>query len=209
MAVTIPGTNTPEWGRLQLQTAPASELITTNEAKAHLRIEAAFTDDDSYIDSLITAAREIVELHTRVKWAAATYYYHLTEFPGSDIITIPDVGYIRGTGFVIEYYDTSASFVTLAASNYTIVGNVMPASVWLKADSSWPSTIGDRPAVRITLKVGYNAATSMPTPKPILQAMLMIIGHLYENRQDVVDRIQYTMPQGAAYLIQSYRDITV
>ena len=206
MAVTIPGTSIDGWGKLELITAVATELITTAEAKTHLRVTTS--DDDAYIDALIIAARQMVEAHTRIKWASAEYYYWMDQFPGTDVIRLQDVGYCREAGFVIEYYDTDGSLQTFAASNYTVTGKTVPPRIFLAKDSSWPSTATDRPGVRIHFNAGYTLATGMATPKPIIQAMLLIIGHLYENRQDVVDRIQYTMPQGAAYLVQPYRDLT-
>ena len=48
--------------RLTLQTAPASEPVTRDEAKTHCRVIG--TADDSYVDSLITAARLYVERRT-------------------------------------------------------------------------------------------------------------------------------------------------
>ena len=206
MAVTIPGMNLNFWGKLELTNAPTNELITTAEAKTHLRIDSSFTDDDTYIDGLIVAAREIVEAHTRKKWAQAEYDYWLDEFPASDILAIQDVGYIRT--IAVQYYDPTGVLQTFSTGNYNLQGSTTPPRLWLKDNASWPETRTDGPGVQISITVGYTYVTGNATPAPIIAAMKLIIGHLYENRQDVVDRIQYTMPQGAAYLIQSYRDLT-
>ena len=206
MAITIPGMDLQYWGKLELTTAPTSELITTAEAKTHLRIDSSFTDDDAYIDALIIAAREIVEAHTRIKWAGAEYTLWFDEFPATDIITINDIGYARTAA--VKYFDTDGVEQTLNTSKFTLQGQTIPPRIWLKETASWPETRTDGPGVKIELEVGYTATTGNATPGPILAAMKLIIGHLYENRQDVVDRIQYTMPQGAAYLIQPFRDLS-
>jgi hypothetical protein len=44
-------------------------------------------------------------------------------------------------------------------------------------------------------------------PLPIKQAMYLIIGHLYENRQDVVTGTQvHEIPDSSKYLLESYRN---
>ena len=45
-----------QYRSLTRQTPPAVEPVTLSEAKAHLRVDS--TDDDAYIATLITAARE-------------------------------------------------------------------------------------------------------------------------------------------------------
>ena len=44
-----------------IKTAPASEPVSLEEAKEQLRIESGFTNDDSYISGLISAARDRCE----------------------------------------------------------------------------------------------------------------------------------------------------
>ena len=46
-------------------TAPATEPITTAEAKAHLRV--SHSTDDTYIDALVAAARMVVEDRTGLR----------------------------------------------------------------------------------------------------------------------------------------------
>ena len=44
---------------LKLETAPASEPLTTSEAKAHLKVSGS--SEDAYIDSLVKASRTSIE----------------------------------------------------------------------------------------------------------------------------------------------------
>jgi len=67
---------------------------------------------------------------------------------------------------------------------------------------SWPATYDKINAVEIIYSAGYGAAGSN-VPKPLKQAMYLILGHLYENREQVGD-IQHEIPFGAEILMSPY-----
>ncbi len=57
--------------------------------------------------------------------------------------------------------------------------------------------------MQINYKAGLADATEIPAP--VKSAALLIIGHLYENRQDViVGRIATQMPKASEYLLMPY-----
>lgn len=72
---------------VSLVTAPTIEPITVQEAKDHLRI--ATFDDDAYIATLITVAREEVEDITRRAIMTQTWDYFIDGFPDGYGITLP------------------------------------------------------------------------------------------------------------------------
>ena len=57
-------------------------------------------------------------------------------------------------------------------------------------------------AVRIDVTAGY---TNTNRPDALIAAMLLIIGHLYENRQDVSHSRTYELPLASKYLMEPYR----
>ncbi len=61
-------------------TQPTVEPVSLEEAKLYLRVDA--TSEDDLISSLIQAAREYVETHTRRTLIYTTYRYTLDTFPG-------------------------------------------------------------------------------------------------------------------------------
>ncbi len=67
---------------LVLFTAPATEPVTTAEAKTHLRVDTS--DDDTLIGTLITVARRRVENDSRHQLVTATWDYTLDRFPECD-----------------------------------------------------------------------------------------------------------------------------
>jgi uncharacterized phiE125 gp8 family phage protein len=60
-------------------------------------------------------------------------------------------------------------------------------------------------ALIVNFVCGYTNAAAVP--QAIKQAMLLIIGHLYENRSDVLTGTQINeMPLASRYLLEPYRN---
>jgi hypothetical protein len=69
--------------------------------------------------------------------------------------------------------------------------------------TSAPKLIKDElNAVTIQSQSGYETANR---PQALISAMLLIIGHLYENRQDVTRFKQYEIPMASQFLMEPYR----
>jgi len=184
-----------------LTTAPATEPVTAAEAKTHLRVD--HSDEDTYISSLITAARQSAERFTSRQFITATWKRTLDVFPGCmGAILLPHPPLLTISS--IKYYDDNGTLTTLAASVYqadtaAIVGYVLPA-----VNEEWPTTqSGKVNAVEITYTAGYGDATAVPTA--IKQALLLTIGHWYENRETVNQgAAMHEMPMAATYLLTQY-----
>ena len=183
----------------RLVTGPATEPLTYAEVKAFLRL-----NDDSeqtFVTTLITTARQIVEGQTwrpliSQSWALQFDKSELTLFI-SNINKAPIISIDT-----VSYYDTDNVLQTLSLSLYEtdIYGN--PARFRLK---SIPSVYDRMGALIVNFTCGYTNAAAVP--QAIKQAMLLIIGHLYENRQDVVTGTQVNeIPMASRYLLEPYRN---
>lgn len=161
-----------------LCTTPAtSEPVTSTEAKAHLRVDHA--NDDTYIGTLITAAREYVEAHTRRQLMPATWTLCLESFPNGEI-ELPYPPLVSITS--VKYIPAGGTLTTLSASNYQVDTYSLPGRIAPAYGYVWPSVRGgDWNGVQIVYAAGYAAAANVPTS--IKQAILLIVGHLYENRE--------------------------
>lgn len=166
------------------ETGTVTELISTAEAKAHLRVD--ITDDDTLIGTLVTAAREYVEIHTGRSFAQHTYRADITNF--NDCIVLPHRPIQSITS--IKYYtsDSPEVLTTLDSAVYSLYADHVIRD-W---GEDWPTSWAIRPdAVQITYVAGYldNASPRADVmPAAIRQAMYLIIGDLYENRE-----AQFTM----------------
>lgn len=186
---------------LVLVSAPATEPVSLTEAKLHLRVDS--TADDSLITALITAAREYVEAFTGRALITQTWDYILDAWPSGDEIVIPLPPLQSVTS--VTYRDSDGNTSTVSSSTYTVDTDSEPGRVVLLTGYTWPSTtlyaVG---GVRVRFVAGYGDNAS-DVPQALRQAMLLLVGHWYENREDATTANVRPIPLGAQMLMWPYR----
>lgn len=196
--------------------APSAEPITTSEAKNHLRVDTS--DDDTLIDSLVTAAREHVEMTIGRSLITQTLKFYLDAFPLSELIDHQWYAYlgIRANQIIlprppvqsvdsIEYVDTDGSTQTLSSSKYRVDKVSEPPRITEADNETWPFTDNVTNSVIITYTAGYGGSGS-DVPQAIRQAMLLLIGNWYENREQVlVGSSPSQLPMAAQALLSPYQ----
>lgn len=169
--------------------APELYPVSRAEAKAHLRVPASNTDSDTFIDALIIAATQHLEGRFGVLNRALitqAWEYRLDAFPcglGSQArieLPLPPLQTVDA----IKYLGTTGVLTTLSPSAYTVsaehlVGRVRPAY-----GLTWPVALPEPESVRIEFTAGYGDAAAA-VPMPLRQAMLLLIGHWWLNREAV------------------------
>lgn len=161
---------------LRVTSAPATEPVTYTEAKAHLRLEHDL--DQTYVTTLITAAREHVEEICSRGLISQTWEATLDAFPCGAEIELPKGPLISITSVI--YVDENGTNQTLATTEYAADTLSVPGKVRLKYGKSWPGTRDQWDAVKVTYVVGW--ATASAVPAAIKQAMLLLISQMYEHR---------------------------
>lgn len=185
---------------LKLITAPATEPVTLTEAKAHLRVD--FSDDDTYIGVLITAARQWAEEFTRRAFVTQTWDLTGDTWPAGDRIVLP-LGNLQSVTSVTGT-DESGTVTTVSSSSYVVDTSGEPGRIVLKSASAWPSTTVRPGGFAVRFVCGYGAAAAVP--EAVKAGIKLLIGHLYENREDVVVGVMATqVPMGARALLWPYR----
>ncbi len=180
-----------------LKTPPATEPLTLAEAKAHLRVD--IPDEDTLISGLIVAARQMAEQHTGRPLISQTWTLYTSSFtapiefkPGAQSITS------------VKYQDSDNAQQTLADTVYELRRGLVP-ELGLKYSQSWPSVLCHPDSVQIEFVAGYGASGD-DVPQQIKQAMLLVLGQLYEYREEiVVGTIVSQIPKASEYLLQPYR----
>ena len=167
-------------------TGPAVEPLTVAEAKLHLRVDT--TEDDTYIGTLITAAREWVENYLDRTLITTQLILRAAEFPTEELELArpPMVASGTATAVVITYTLADTTTATLSTALYRVDRTSTPGNVAPIINGTWPSdVIEDANAVAVTYWAGYGP-TSASVPATIRHAMLMLIGHWYDRRSAVL-----------------------
>lgn len=174
----------------------ATEPILLSEAKDYLRIDG--TQDDDMVGIMVQAARQMVENKTWVSVIPATYHMTFDKDEVQEIMRINKYP-IRSIE-AIYYKDADGVTQTLSVQDYEVDLLSNPVRIRIK---TMPN-IGDYlNAFWIEFEAGFEFPYQIP--KPIIQAMKLIMGHLNENRQDVVVGSSIAkMPMGSEYLIEPY-----
>lgn len=188
----------------KVTTAVATEPLTATEAKLHLKVDTS--DDDTIVTALITAAREFSEHYTGKAFAPVTLEMALDCFPydaddgdadeGIDL-DMPPVASITH----VKYTDIDGVEQTITSTNYALSTYGTAARITPVYGYSWPSTQDIENAVRVRYVAGYTTL-----PKAARAALLLLIGHLYENRQSVSALTLAEIPMGARALLDTVKD---
>lgn len=158
------------------------------------------TVEDTLLNDLITAARQDCEKFQNRAYVTQTWELWQDDWPVKDSISLP-VPPLQSVSSV-KYYGTDDTEYTLSTDDYFVDTKSEPGRVVLAYGKSWPTTTL-RPAngVCVTFVAGYGDAAS-DVPRNIRQAMLLLIGHYYEHREDViVGTISSALPKGAEALL--------
>ncbi len=166
--------------RLSLVTAPTVEPITTRDIKDHLRIDTDVDLEAEELKEYVSAARSWCELFQNRAYITQTWDWALDGWPHSPFsIPLPVLQSITS----IKYFDTDETEATFASSNYQVDIISEPGRVSLGWNKTYPSTTL-RPinGVIIQFVAGYGNAES-DVPNNIKQAIRLLVGHMYENRE--------------------------
>ena len=163
---------------LKLITPPAAEPVTLQEAKEHLRITGS--DEDALLTTFIEVAREYCEEYQNKAYITQTWDLSLDEFPESPYsLPKPPLQSISS----IKYYDQDGTEQEFNATDYLVDTASVKGRISLAYGKTWPSvTLQPINGVVIQFVAGYGDATT-DVPERIRNAIKVLIGQIYENRE--------------------------
>ncbi len=169
---------------VKIITHPTSEPVDLlNDVKPHLRLY--HSEEDAYLAGRIRAARQHVEwVLTKRALITQTLELTLRRWPDSGVIRLPQPPLQSVTH--IKYIDSSNTEHIIEGgdlANYIIDTDSEPGEI--TPLTSWPSvTLRKTAAIKVRYVAGYASAADIP--EPLIQGLLMLVGHFYENREIAV-----------------------
>ena len=214
---------------------PTVEPILLAETKEHLKVENNV--DNVLITNLIIAAREHAEMITRRSFTTQTLKLFMDEFlpfggirsvihhnheedvtfnnhpdnnwfqhERSDVIFLPRPPLVSVAS--VQFIDEDGVTQTFAASKTDVDTNSQPGRIVPAFGETWPDTRNVQNAVTITYDSGFGAASAVP--QTIKQALFMMIGGWFENREEVVlTGTPKNIPRAVDALLMGNRILTV
>lgn len=188
---------------LKLITAPLP-IVTTAEIKKHVRSEY-FTEDDSYLDDCVAAATDHIdgaEGWVGRAFGTQTWDYVLDAFPcvegGGIRLPLPPLQSVTYIKYVSPDTGLEVDATDYAVDAYSDPGWVMPST------DGWPTPMATINAVRVRFVCGYSTV-----PPAVKQAVKLLAGHYYENRESVVlDARPSELPQAVKALLDKRRNFS-
>lgn len=184
-----------------------ADPISLAVAKQHLRIDSASADEDVELLSIISAATQYAENITKRNLRGSELTKLYTSFPYSLDREKLGLNMIKGpvaSVTSLKYYDSSNVQVTVDQADYRIVVRNDTSMLYPAMGSNWPSDCNNEPG---NIELIYTIS-STNIPSPITTAILLIVGSLYENREDgVLEQgiVSVRAPIAAKDLLSAYR----
>ena len=161
---------------VRIITPVTTEPIALAEVRQHLRLPENEAEDTLLL-SMITTARSYCEHYTRRALAEQTLEVYLDRFPITDPIELPCPPLQSVTE--IGYKDSNGEETILPPLVYLVDMDCEPSRILSAVGSNWPAfTPYPASPIRIRFIAGYEEL-----PVSIRLAMLLLIGHWYENRE--------------------------
>ena len=172
-------------------TAPAVEPVTLAEAKSQCRIDGS--DEDAYVASLITAAREYVENVLDLSLVTQVWEARYDTFPLWEII-LPRPP-MQAAAVTVIYRDEAGTLntITSTANAFQVDAYATPGRIYPLYEGVWPAVRGDENSVTVRWTAGYGASGAS-VPATVKSLIMLLVAHWYEMRQPVVAGYSQVLP---------------
>lgn len=183
-------------------TTPSTVLpVSIDEIRKHLRI--THTSEDDLLEMYALAAVDRFEEASGLVLMSKTFRLSIDAFPSGDIrlrrCPVTSVS-------AIDYRDSAGVMKAVAIDDLYIDSDSRPARIAHKLQQ-WPSVMQSPAAVLITFVAGH--ATADLVPRIAKVALLMMIAHWYEHREEVSDIRLDVVPNAVQTIINlcSFREL--
>lgn len=179
----------------KVTTLPSSVPVSVADVKTRLVIDTA--DDDTLIAGLIDAAVSWAEQYTNRPIMSQVITYYFDTFPTTLELYTTDI-----ISAVVKYDDENDTEQTLASSDYYFDSISYPATI--DAVNGFPNVSEQPNSVRVEVTAGH--ALESTVPDAIKTGILLMVGHLYANREgEVTGTISSVISLGVESFLDKYK----
>jgi uncharacterized phiE125 gp8 family phage protein len=187
---------------LEIVDAPLITPITIEEVKAQLRVE--HDDDDTILTRLIDVAVAYTDVRGALGQAMITQKWAqwINANPPQNVSLI--LGPVQNVT-AVKYYDTDGVLQTDDINNYQVFGTDFATVISPKDSFAWPVSQQRSDAIKIEYEIGYGDEITN-VPQTIRHALMLLIGHWYDNREQTgVDELS-NIPFGYEEMLNLHRN---
>jgi len=186
--------------RLTLLQGAATEPLTLDDVKAHLRLDGE--DEDALLGSLITTSRSHIEVALGMALNTQKWRWQADCWPKSgivELITRPLQSVER-----IAVRDNSGADTVIAASDYVVDTSGQQGRI-ARRSGRWPAPGAKLAGIEIDFWAGYGSDAS-DVPEAIRQALKLLVAHWYEVRNPVlIGSLATHVPDTVSELLRPYK----
>jgi uncharacterized phiE125 gp8 family phage protein len=181
--------------------APTADPVSVAKVKSHLNLTAS--DDDEWIEDRIKAATTMLEARMNRAFIHQTRVLKMRTFGDERYVHSRRIYLPRSplsSVSSIQYVASDGTTTTLPTSDYIVSAYETPARVSEAYNATWPDTRVMDDNVTVTYIAGHSSS-STGIPHNIKQAVCMLVGHWYRNREAASEQSMSEIPLGLDALL--------
>ncbi|KQR27211.1 hypothetical protein ASF91_19525 [Rhizobium sp. Leaf155] len=186
------------WDGVSVVTRPTAELIPLATLKQWLSIE--HSDDDALLEQMLRGAIARIDGPQGIGYAMMRQTWRKSKdfFPSCFLLPGAPVKKIVS----VNYVDPSGATKTLPEDHYRLDADSEPARLSPAIGKSWPAAARVDGAVKVEYLLGEDSADNVAAD--LIDAVCMIVGHRYRNREaGSSDKIE-TLPLGVEWILNEH-----
>jgi uncharacterized phiE125 gp8 family phage protein len=189
---------------LKRVTSPVVEPVSLTEARTHCRVDSDEASENTYLMSLVAAAREWVEDYIDRSLVKTEWQMRLDKFPPEiELPRPPMLPVTTDTPVTLTYtVNQTGQTATLSTASYRVDSDSTPGVLRNLYGGTWPSNLDDPNSITVTWWAGYGE-DGRAVPTRAKHAMLMLVGHWYERRLAADNVAAAEVPFGVKALLDS------
>lgn len=182
-------------------TPPETPQVSVEDVKRHLRVD--HSDDEDYLDQIVAAATDYLDGRSGVLGRCLGYQTWRLDCQGPSAtgvlpIDLPPVQSITKIEAIFE-----GTLSEWPSNRWLLQFDGERAFAVPAEGFAWPPRDRRTDALQVTFVSGYEGGA----PAPVRQAILLLAGLLYENREGAPSAKMDELPFGISALIAPYRVI--